>query len=419
MRPFPRDLVEARTSLLLGYEAADHPDRGLYLTPTGALAHSRNSLATAWDSRGGLTQVLAHQARLESFGGVAGRPLEGAATNLCLRSENFGTTWAAIGTPTRVAAAKRVGMLVLDLLGDDAAGTLEGYSQVVTFTANAVKAVAVYMAQGTSTSSVVRLRDTSAAANRLLATITWSGGVPSVAMTTGTLIGVENGGGGVFRVLLQTSSVTAANTNQLEIYPATTSALVTTGTGTLYVGGVQAENALWPGSYLPTTSATVARVADVLTSSLLVDPQDCTVLFTSRRPTWADLSGALGAHQYALSWGASGARFALYGDASARNLVASLHDGSGAQTVSAAIPAGDIACAVQLTGFPDAPTVRLDVGGGFSSWSTATARIASWGSTLLALGDNAAAAGTPWNGSGRIWRVLPGLLTLSEALGRR
>lgn len=419
MRPMPRDVVEARSGLLFGYDVADYPERGLYAAATGALTFARNSVATAWESRGGLAAVLAHQPRLEGFGGALGRPLEGAATNLCLRSENFGTTWAAIGTPTRVAAAKRAGVLVLDLLGDDAAGTLEGYSQVITFTGNAVKAVAVYVAQGSSTSSVIRLRDTTAGANRLLATVTWSGGAPSVAMTTGTLIAVENGGGGVFRVLLATSSVTAGNTNQLEVYPATTSALVTTNTGTLYVGGVQAENALWPSSYLPTTAATVSRVADVLTSSLLVAPQDYTVLFTSRRPVWADVSGALGAHQYGLSWGASGARFALYGDASARNLVASLHDGSGAQTVSAAIPAGDIACAVQLTGFPDAPTVRLDVGSGYGSWSTATARIAAWGTTALALGDNIASPGTPWNGSGRSWRVIPGLVSLAEALGRR
>src|SRR5690349_13582031 len=77
------------------------------------------------------------------------------STNLCLQSENFGTTWAAIGTPTRTAAATTAIGVSLDLIGDDDAAGLEGYSQTITFTSDAVKAVSVFVKQGSSTSSVI------------------------------------------------------------------------------------------------------------------------------------------------------------------------------------------------------------------------------------------------------------------------
>jgi hypothetical protein len=114
----------------------------------------------------------------------------------------------------------------LDLLGDDSATVLEGYSQTITFTGNALKAVSLVLAAGTSTSTVVRLRDTTAGTNRLLATITWAAGVPTVTMTTGEKAGepVALASGG-YRVGFQTTSVTAANTHLLQIYPATTAAL--------------------------------------------------------------------------------------------------------------------------------------------------------------------------------------------------
>lgn len=185
-------------------------------------------------------------------------------TNLCLQSENFGTTWALNGTPTRVAASHTASGVTLDLIGDDDAGVAEGYNQTITFTADAVKAVSLFVKQGSSTSSVVRLLDSTAGANRLVAALTWSGGLPSVTASTGTFVGYDTLADGVFRLLFATTSVTAANVNTLQVRPATDAALSVANIGTLYAGGVQAENALVPSSYIPTTTATVTRAADVL-----------------------------------------------------------------------------------------------------------------------------------------------------------
>ena len=202
---------------------------------------------------------------------AAGLRVNEAATNIVLQSEDFGTTWAAIGatSPTRVAANARCGSVVLDLLGDDSALAAEGYSQTVTFTGNAVKSITVYMKAGTSTNSLLRLRDTSAGADRLLIPIAWSGGVPTPTATTGTLegTGVEALANGVYRLKFATTSVTATNTNVLEVYPAADAALDITATGTVNVGGVMVRNALTSAPYVKTTTAAVTVNADVVTAS--------------------------------------------------------------------------------------------------------------------------------------------------------
>lgn len=193
---------------------------------------------------------------------------EPAGGNACLQSENFGTTWTAVGTPTRSAAAFQCGDAALDLIGDDDALALEGYTQPITFTGDAVKCVSMFIRRGTSASSVIRLRDTTAGADRLFGVVTWSLGAPVFAMTTGTAFTRQvcntTGGVRVFRIYFLTSAVTAANVNQIEIYPATDAALSVVGTGDISVGGVQCANEALPTSYVRTTTAAVTRNADVM-----------------------------------------------------------------------------------------------------------------------------------------------------------
>ena len=190
------------------------------------------------------------------------------SNNVCLQSENFGTTWSAVGSPTRSAEAKHCGFIKLDLLGDDDGAALEGYTQNLAFTyaSSARKGVSCFISEGTSTSTVIRLRDTTASADRLLATITWSGGLPVVAITTGEVngTGYESLANGVFRVLLRATGVVIANTNQLQVYPATDNVLAIGNTGNVYVGGVQAEDMQIVTPYIPTTTVAVTRLSNYL-----------------------------------------------------------------------------------------------------------------------------------------------------------
>lgn len=231
---------------------------------------------------------------------AAGTPLSttrgiqpfGAATNIILQSEDHGTTWAAIAatSPTRVAANDRCGAVVLDLLGDDSAVLAAGYTQTLTYTGDATKAISVYLKAGTSTNSAIRLRDNTALADRLLVSIAWSGGVPTPTMTTGTHEGTDALGNGVYRLRFVTSSVTAANTNVLEVYPAADAALTVTNTGTVNVGGWQVQNAIRSFPYVKTTTAAVTVNADsiIADGSALINQTEGTL--------WTQAVGAIEAN---------------------------------------------------------------------------------------------------------------------------
>lgn len=189
------------------------------------------------------------------------------------QSEDLGTTWANIGvtTPTLSTNTTTIGDLDLDLLGDDdAVVAAEGKEiQIQSLTGTTTRSVSYFIKEGTSTSSVVVVRDTTAGADRYLATITWSGGVPTVTQTTGTHIAVERLNSSVYRVMgTTTSAVNSANTNMLRLYPAANSSLAVANTGTIEFGGMQVENAqTWFSSYTPTTTASVTVPADVVTVS--------------------------------------------------------------------------------------------------------------------------------------------------------
>lgn len=193
----------------------------------------------------------------------------GGSANLVLQSENFGVTWGVDNTPTRAAADITVGGIVLDALGDDNAAAVEGYKQTITFTGNANKAASIFTRQVTSVSSGIRIIDNTAATNRLWAILTWSAGLPVLTMSTGTFLGYDVIGSGVFRLLFQTTSVTAANSNELNIFPATTAGLAISDTGVVDFGGVQVENATAPTSYTKTTTAGVSTLSTSCCAQLL------------------------------------------------------------------------------------------------------------------------------------------------------
>jgi len=334
-----------RSRFLLDWSAdscLERPDRLLTALTGQAATFARATVGTMIDAGGRVNLAVHSEPRFEwvdlDGDGVRETPgllLEGTRTNLLLQSENFGATWATVGTPTRTVAAKLCGVLTLDLLGDDDGTALEGYTQPASFTGNAAKAVSLHLAAGTSTSTVVRLRDTTAAADRLLAVITWSAGVPTVTMTTGTNLGGTNGeflSDGVYRFRFQTTAVTAANVNSVQLYPATTSGLAVATTGTVYAGGMQAENALFPSSYLPTTTATVTRNADSCSLVCNVVPRALTLYGKARslQPSVFDGSflAALGT--------AAGTRLTVHRTSGAASLTGTHRSAAGTVTSAAA-----------------------------------------------------------------------------------
>jgi hypothetical protein len=342
--------------------------------------------------------------------------LSRAVTNVCLQSEDFGTTpWSVGGSPTRVAAAKTCGVLALDLVGDDDAAVAEAFTQDLAFTGDAVKALAVYWAPGTSSSSLLRLRDVTGAAERLVAQVApGAGGVPSVTITVGTYLGYETVrdalGEVVYRLLFQTASVTAANTNRLLIYPATTTGLVAGNTGTVYIGGVQAENAEVPGPYVKATGVAATKAEDQLSWAIDFLPQALTMYARFRECGTAGLSNS--ARVFSLS-NTTNPRVLLHGTGSRYRI---LHAEASGSAISSGGPLPAIGDDVELVGqlYGDGSVQfhqRINGGAVWSGTRSAALAIgAAWGAaTAIANGPS-----VPGTINAIAFKVAAGVRTLDE-----
>ncbi|GIW90789.1 MAG: hypothetical protein KatS3mg109_1221 [Pirellulaceae bacterium] len=201
---------------------------------------------------------------------------EPSRTNLVPWSDDL-SQWTSSGTPTVTANAKQAGELQLSLIGDDDTAAIEFKYISVTFTGDGVKSLLCYVAKGSSPATngaFIKVRDTTASADRLVAKITWSGTAPVVTMNTGTLLGTRKLAGDVYELRMQTVSVTAANAHRVEVLPA---GFAGSETGDIYVGGVQVENANEPSSLIRTTGSTVTRSADQINWPFLVPPREMTI----------------------------------------------------------------------------------------------------------------------------------------------
>jgi hypothetical protein len=228
--------------------------------------YTRAAVAWSVDANGNIYPRGGPQPRFESRS-LLGRTelgllLEPVRTNLVVRSGDFGTGWTLIGSPTRtLAMAKVLGVETLDLIGDDSGAAMEGYAQTVAFTSSTAKAIAIILAPGLTqpaSGTLIRLEDVTAGVNRLVATVTWPGGVPSFAMAQGAVLSALPLKDGTYLCRFRSDVVTHTNTNRIAIYPAGTLAQ----TGDVYAGGVHVEQNWATGAPIPTTASTAATGAD-------------------------------------------------------------------------------------------------------------------------------------------------------------
>lgn len=202
--------------------------------------------------------------------------IEGAGTNLVTQSENFGA-WSLGGTPVRTPGqADPAGGTAAYLLQDDDATAAEQVYLATTFAGDGTKAVALFLKAGTAARTEFGIFDLTANTVRVRVRATWTAGVPTLTIAggAGTLYPVEDWGNGWYRLAASATGVVAANTNWVQISPA--SAASVTDVGTVYAFGVQAENATFASSYIKTTGATATRQADNLSRSMPLAPQTLT-----------------------------------------------------------------------------------------------------------------------------------------------
>ena len=196
-----------------------------------------------------------------------GALIEGAGTNLCLQSQTFGTTWTVVGsaqTADQFAApdATTTGDQITATAGLSAHYTTQNF----TWTA-AVHTVSVYAKYVNNRWFAITTFDGTTSRNASFDLL--NGVVGALSNATSTIAAV---GGGWYRCTMTGSTAMAAaagniafNVNATNV--ATNESYTALGTEIVGLWGAQIEAQGWASSYVPTTTASATRAADVLTVS--------------------------------------------------------------------------------------------------------------------------------------------------------
>lgn len=257
---------------------------------SGDMVVSRAGVSTRINAQGNIESVAANVPRLNyPLGGVAnGCPallVEPTAQNLFFPSDDFATT---IQTPATfnlnafgsgsvsntTATLDPFGTNLADYI-QESTGTGEHRMVLVgrpgmingqTYTAS----IFAKAAQRT----IIRLNNNAGGGGAAIfdlvsGTITFQSGIPSGASPR-----IENYGNGWFRCSLPYTPNVSGNFNVITSIVSAVSGVNYTGTGVdgVYVFGFQIEQGIFATSYIPTTTGTVTRNADIVTNNTFVIP---------------------------------------------------------------------------------------------------------------------------------------------------
>lgn len=269
---------------------------------TGSATFTRATTATTVNSAGQIISVASGVPRsyydpttLQYLGYLA----EGARTNLCLRSQEFdNASWARVNLSVSVDSILAPnGDTSAETLTDDAvSGQHNTGCAGVTFSAATAYTFSVFLKAGTATWAQLRFDPGVPFPSGCFANFNLASGVVGTvgADASATIKAFPNGwyrcavtstadaGGGLYRAFVQLTNSTDA-----------VIAVTYSGSGqSLYAWGAQLEAGSFPSTYIPTTTASVTRNADVLTYPFSGNGIDATgTVFAQIVP-----SGALGAN---------------------------------------------------------------------------------------------------------------------------
>ena len=246
-------------------------------TPSG-FTFTRSTAATYWGADGLLQSAAINAMRIsrDPVSGELGYLAEPQRTNLLLRSEQFdNASWSkanmlAFGAGSVAdATTSPDGASSADLIVPTVASATHAVSQAATVTA-ASYSVSVFVKPAGYSKFGIREANVTGAYSTF--DLTGSGSVIVSSASTATILAV---GGGWYRLVMVYTGTAASHTFVLHVmdssYASGSPHLYTwsgNGTSGVYIWGAQVELGSYPTSYMPTTTATVTRGADLLTHTL-------------------------------------------------------------------------------------------------------------------------------------------------------
>lgn len=244
---------------------------------TGALdpriTFTRTSIGTYFDAAGVLQTAASGVPRFDhnpATGEALGLLIEEARTNLLLRSAEFDVSpWGNINTPVITANSTVApdGTTTADTIQDDNTAAHEARAQSAAIAADTViRCASVFIKKDMNTTRFPGIHFVMGVNRYRLKVNTETGQVSNYTGTLPTAFGSIDAGA-YWRIWIAGANSGAGTAATLEIYPALStlfdSSEQVTATASVIAWGAQVEVGSFPTSYIPTTTASVARVIDV------------------------------------------------------------------------------------------------------------------------------------------------------------
>lgn len=240
------------------------------------ITFTRATNGTYFDSSGVLQTASSGAARfdhrLEGGSWVnKGLLIEEQRTNICLQSENLGTTWANANTTESLNAidAPDGNTTADELIADVGTATVYYINQVITTSPNQTFSTSVYVKNVDAGFFRIQVQNAAASANFIRCWFDIVNGTVGTANNGGNGSGatgfIEDVGDGWYRCTLVGKPDTSGSSIRVLFAVQTADGQNTwDSTGeSLYLWGAQVEVGAFPTSYIATTTASVTRNADV------------------------------------------------------------------------------------------------------------------------------------------------------------
>ncbi len=208
--------------------------------------------------------------------------IESAATNVCLQSEDFTTTWTNSGCVLNGnSTVAPNGETTADTIEDDSAAANENLEQLITIADDSTSwTYSLFVKKDADTSRFPEFQCILSGGTQVLvgSQLNTSTGASQLRGSSAGAVTRVRDFGDYWRIVLTIPNNGSGNTTaKLRVFPAVTTTLgitEVTALGSIIAWGAQLENAEKETSYIHTLTATVARAADDISKLILALPWD-------------------------------------------------------------------------------------------------------------------------------------------------